>query len=90
MERQPLSIRKFANDTVMAREYGIPAVINLAEATQQLPAGQRVSLHRQSGRNELVRNWKHDKALTQRAFPTPAVPLPVAVKLGARARQAQE
>lgn len=45
---------RLSHGAIVAREYGIPAVMNLAQATQRLKNGQRVRLHGQSGRVELL------------------------------------
>lgn len=46
---------RLSHGAIVAREYGIPAVMNLAQATQKLKDGQRVRLHGQSGRVELLK-----------------------------------
>lgn len=45
---------RLSHGAIVAREYGIPAVMNLTHATQRLKDGQRVRLHGQSGRVELL------------------------------------
>jgi len=45
---------RLSHGAIVAREYGIPAVMNVAQATQRLRDGQRVRLHGQSGRVELL------------------------------------
>jgi len=45
---------RLSHGAIVAREYGIPAVMNLPQATQKLKDGQRVRLHGQSGRVELL------------------------------------
>lgn len=45
---------RLSHGAIVAREYGIPAVMNLSQATQRLHDGQRVRLHGQSGRVELL------------------------------------
>lgn len=45
---------RLSHGAIVAREYGIPAVMNLAQATQRLKDGQRVRIHGQSGRVELL------------------------------------
>lgn len=47
---------RLSHGAIVAREYGIPAVMNLAQATQRLKDGQRVRLHGQSGRVELLKD----------------------------------
>jgi pyruvate,water dikinase len=45
---------RLSHGAIVAREYGIPAVMNLANATQRLQDGQRVRIHGESGRVELL------------------------------------
>lgn len=45
---------RLSHGAIVAREYGIPAVMNLAQATQRLKDGQRVRLYGRSGRVELL------------------------------------
>lgn len=45
---------RLSHGAIVAREYGIPAVMNLTQATQRLKDGQRVRLHGQTGRVELL------------------------------------
>lgn len=45
---------RLSHGAIVAREYGIPAVMNLSQATQRLQDGQRVRIHGQSGRVELL------------------------------------
>ena len=41
--------------TVIAREYGLPAVVGVQGATRMIPDGQRIRLHGTDGYVELVR-----------------------------------
>lgn len=45
---------RLSHGAIVAREYGIPAVMNLSQATQRLRDGQWVRLHGQSGLVELL------------------------------------
>jgi phosphohistidine swiveling domain-containing protein/glycerol-3-phosphate acyltransferase PlsY len=45
---------QLSHGAIVAREYGIPAVMNIAQATQKLRDGQRVRLDGRSGRVEVL------------------------------------
>jgi pyruvate,water dikinase len=45
---------RLSHGAIVAWEYGLPAMMNLSQATQRLRNGQWVRLHGQSGRVELL------------------------------------
>jgi phosphohistidine swiveling domain-containing protein len=59
---------------VVAREYGIPAVVGVHEATTRLRTGQRIRVDGSSGRIELLDDEGHEEAGSEPHAEVPAEP----------------
>jgi len=59
---------------VVAREYGIPAVVGVHEATTRFRSGQRMRVDGSTGRIELLDNEDHDEAGAEPNTEVPAEP----------------